>query len=69
MKKENKTIEIKIWMLRNGLTGRKLAKGYGCKPPVLSDFVKGGRASKGLANYFIKQGCPAEYFKDGRVAA
>lgn len=69
MKNDSKSIDIKIWMLKTGITGRQIAKGYGCAEPVVSDFIKGGRASQGLVKYFIKQGCPEEYFNKGRVAA
>ena len=68
-KTENKGLEVKIWMLRNGLTGRKIARGYNCKDPLVSNFLMGKAACKGLVQYLISQGCPEEYFNKGRVAA
>lgn len=62
-------LEMKIWMLKNNLTGRQIAKGYGCSEPVVSDFLRGGRSSTGLVKYLLEKGCPEEYFNKGRVAA
>jgi len=64
-----KGLKIRIWMMENGITSRTIAKGYGCSFPVISKFLGGLVTSKGIAEYFVKQGCPKEYFKNGRVAA
>jgi len=63
-----KGLNIRIWMMMNGITSRKIAKGYGCAYPIISKFLSKAMTSRGLAEYFIEQGCPAEYFKDGKVA-
>ncbi len=68
-KNEKKGLEVKIWMLKNDLTGRKIARGYKCSDPIVSNFLMGKAASKGLVQYLISQGCPEEYFNKGRVAA
>lgn len=60
-------LDVKVWMMRHGLTGRDIAQGYGCVDMVVSNFIRGKRTSKGLAAYFINKGCPEKYFKNGRV--
>ena len=64
-----KGLKIRIWMLENGITSKAIATGYGCSDPVVSKFVHIVMPSRGLAQYFVKQGCPKEYFKKGRPAA
>jgi len=64
-----KGLKVRIWMMENGITSRAIAKGYGCSYPVISKFLSRIVTSKGLAEHFVKQGCPEEYFKNGRVAA
>lgn len=62
-------IDVKIWMMKQPLKARDIAKGYGCDDGFVSHFLVGRKTSKGLAEYLIKKGCPQKYFKNGRVAA
>lgn len=64
-----KATEVKVWMVKQALKQRDIAKGYGCSDMLVSHFVRGERTSKKLADYFINKGCPKKYFKNGRVAA
>lgn len=67
--KEIKGLDVKIWLLKQDLEQKAIAKEYGCSEFFVSAFVRGQRVSNGLATYFVKKGCPKEYFKNGRVAA
>jgi hypothetical protein len=67
--KEIKGLDVKIWLIKHGLTQKAMANGYGCSELFVSCFVRGERTSNGMAEYFINKGCPKEYFKNGRVAA
>ena len=63
-------IEIKVWMLRNNLSKRKIAKAYNnVTEQFVGHFLKRKRTSKGMVEFFIKQGCSKKYFKNGRPAA
>lgn len=62
-------LDVKIWLLKQGLEQKAIAKEYGCSDFFVSAFVRGQRVSNGLAEYFINKGCPEKYFKNGRVAA
>lgn len=66
---EIKGIKVRIWMMKNGLRSRVVAKQYGCSFPVISKFLSGVMTSNGLVDHFVRQGCPEEYFDNGRVAA
>ena len=66
--KDIKGLDVKIWMMKQALKQRDIAKEYGCVDMVVSDFIRGKRTSKGLAEYFINKGCPKRNFKNGRVA-
>lgn len=67
-KDSENTINIKIWMLKKGLTGRDIAKGYGCSDVSVSLFLAGKATVSGLVKHFTKIGCPEDYFNGGRVA-
>lgn len=60
---------IKIWMIQKKVNARSLAKKYGCSESFMSQFLNKNQASKKLVAYLTKEGCPEEYFKNGRVAA
>ena len=62
-------IDVKIWMMKQPLKARDIAKGYGCDDGFVSNFLRGRKTSHGLADYLIELGCPQKYFKGGRVAA
>jgi len=66
---KNKSLDIKIWMMKQGINNRQVARGYGCSEPPVSLFLQGKRTSKGLQAHMIKLGCPREFFNNGRVAA
>jgi len=62
-------IKVKIWMMTQPVKARRIAKGYGCSESFISKFLKGEKPSQGLVDYLIKEGCPKEHFKNGKVAA
>ncbi len=65
---ERPDIEIKVWMARNELNMVKIGKAYGVGGRFVSQFIRGIKTSKGLANFMVEQGCPAECFKNGKLA-
>ena len=65
--KEIKGVDVKIWLLKQGLQQKHFAKAHGCSDMFVSYFIRGERRSKQLEALFINRGCPKEYFKDGRV--
>jgi hypothetical protein len=66
--KNDRSLDIKIWMMRKGINNRQVARAYGCSEPMACLFLRGKRRSLGLQAHMIKLGCPREYFKNGRVA-
>ena len=61
--------EVKIWLLRRGITPDEIMKEYGCKRSFVSEYVNGHRTSEPMAAYLIQKGCPRKHFKNGRVIA
>ena len=55
--KDIKGLDVKIWMLRNGLTIRKICRGYGCNDAVVFLLINGKRTSRGIVKYLISLGC------------
>ena len=64
---ERPDIEIRVWMMRNGLTMTDIGESYGAGYRFVSQFVRGIKTSKGLEKFMVDMGCPAEYFDRGRV--
>jgi predicted transcriptional regulator len=65
---ERPNIKVKIWMIRNNLNMSKVAKEYGIGQRFVSQFLKGIKTSKGLAQFMIDMGCPKECFDSGKLA-
>ena len=60
---------VKIWMIKNDIIARDIAKDYGCSAVFICKFIQGKEVSRKMAQYLIDKGCPEENFKNGRVAA
>ena len=60
---------IRIWMIENDLTVGDIRQAARTKAGSVSNFIEARYTSKRLQDYFISLGCPAEYFKNGKVAA
>lgn len=69
MANSNTGLGVKVWMITQKVKSTEIARNYGCDESFISHFLKGNRCSKALADYFIKQGCPEKFFKDGKVVA
>ncbi len=41
-----KGIDVKIWMMKQALKNRDIAKGYGCGDMVVSNFIRGNGHQK-----------------------
>ena len=60
--RERNKIEIKVWMLRKGITVSQLAKEAGYKRVTLaSSTVAGLRNSRKILRLLINKGCPVEF--------
>ena len=65
--KKNALRGIRIWMAARGVNARKISMGYGRSEQFISLFLQRRRASKGLVDYLVSEGCPKEYFQGGRI--
>jgi hypothetical protein len=65
---DSTTINIKVWMVRNGLSVSRIAKEYGCTWAMVYQLIRGQKTSKGLVDFMVNLGCPAECFDGGRIA-
>lgn len=66
-KMENPSIEIKIWLIRKGISMADIGRKYGAGRRFVSSFIKGKVTSKEFTEFMMKLGCPKEYFNKGRV--
>ena len=60
--------EVKVWMIRQDLRIKDVAAKAGVGHSTVSAFMGNFFASSNLVNTFIELGCPARYFKNGRVS-
>jgi len=61
-----RTLEIKIWMLREGITQTQIARELGVDPTLVSHIIAGRLKGRGIKGYRVLQwlrehGCPEEY--------
>lgn len=61
--------EVKIWLLRRGITHKEIMKEYGCKRSFVSEYVNGHRTSRPMTAYLMEKGCPQKHFKNNRAVA
>lgn len=59
---------MRVWMAEQDYKFVDIAKKYKRTPRFISSFLKGKRTSNKLVEFLIKEGCPEECFKNGRVA-
>lgn len=50
--------EIKVWMLRNGISQSQVRRDLGVDPSVPSHYLSGKLVSRRIDAYFIEKGCP-----------
>ncbi|MCG8642494.1 MAG: hypothetical protein MI862_22400 [Desulfobacterales bacterium] len=62
-------LNVRIWMMQESITSRKIARDYGSTESFVSRFLNGERTSRPLADHFINSGCPQTNFKEGKVTA
>ena len=65
----NEKITVRVWMAMAEMNARKIAMDYGKSEQFVGQFLKGKRTSQALVNFLIKEGCPSENFKHGRISA
>jgi predicted XRE-type DNA-binding protein len=56
-----KTVEIKIWMLRNGFRQAQVAADLGVSRPLVSMTIHGHGKNRRVLDWLRDRGCPAEY--------
>lgn len=62
--------EIKIWMLRNGVSCTDVAKAVGVSPSLVSHFLARACRRSEIIEYLVSRGCPRKHFdNDNRVKA
>lgn len=62
-------IDVKIWMMTNGIKAREIADQRDCSESLVSRFLNGKKTSQPLVDLLIEKGCPKKYFKNGKLAA
>lgn len=67
--KNDATIEIRVWMLRNNLRIIDAAKATKKSRSAIVHFLKKEFKSPVIAGFFKEKGCPMEFFDGDRVAA
>lgn len=50
--------EIKVWMLRNGISQSQVRRDLDVDPSVPSHYLNGKLVSRRIDDYFIAHGCP-----------
>jgi len=59
----NNAINIKVWLIRNGIKQNQIAREAGVSPPTVNFIVHGKSNNKAVIETFVKHGCPREYFE------
>jgi len=54
------TLEIRIWLMRNGMTMKSVADGMGSCFSIVSETVNGRRNSRRVLRYLLGLGCPKD---------
>ena len=65
--KTKKGIEIRIFMIRQGIKNKNIASELKIEPSAVSRFINGELTSSKLKNYFISKGCSSSFFYGGKV--
>ena len=69
VKKSNRkkidTVEVKVWMLRNGITQTRIAADLHCSFTLVHMTLYGHKRSKRILGWFKKHGCPEELLPGG----
>lgn len=50
--------ELKVWMLRNGISQSQVRRDLDVDPSVPSHYLSGKLVSRRIDDYFITKGCP-----------
>jgi hypothetical protein len=54
------SVEIRVWMLRNGITSKGISEELGVTRTAVSNFIAGIMTSNNVRRHFIKKGCPLD---------
>lgn len=52
------SVEIRVWMLRNGITSRGISEELNVSKNAVNSFIAGNMTSNNMRHYFVKKGCP-----------
>jgi transcriptional regulator with XRE-family HTH domain len=61
--------DIKIWMLKKGISGKDVADSIGVSKSYFSHFLKGKKNAPRIREWLLGQGCPAKYLGEGKKEA
>lgn len=68
MKMKNNAPKIRAFLVAREITQTQVAKELGVTVTMINKWISGTSQSQRVYDYFIKLGCPAEYFQ-GRPEA
>lgn len=52
--------EIRVWMLRHGITGAQMARDLECSPKLIFGTIYGEKNSRRVLRHLLKLGCPPD---------
>ena len=59
---------VRVWMAEKDYKQVDIARKHKKSFMFVNYFLRGKRTSSKMVNFLVKDGCPEEYFKNGRVA-
>lgn len=62
-------VEIRVWMLRNGIRQASVAREIGVTLSAVHNFIHGYSRSRRIEAFFRKAGCPAHFLHKGEKHA
>lgn len=60
MKQKRDGLEIRVWMLRNGITGAQMARDLGCSMRLVFGTIDGDKNSRKVLRHLVMLGCPKD---------
>ena len=58
---KRESLEIKAWMIRNGISGKAVAEELGVSPELISMTIHGVKNNKKVLFCLADKGCPVEW--------
>lgn len=64
---KRESLEIKAWMIRNGISGKAVAEELGVSPELISMTIHGVKNNKKVLACLANKGCPIEWLAIPRI--